>query len=48
LILPLGASYSMLNTYIREAARIAWHMTCLAFPFDVAFGIDSELFDDTK
>ena len=38
----------MLTNYIREAARIAWHMTCLAYPFDVAFASDAELFDDTK
>jgi hypothetical protein len=38
----------MLSNYIREAARVAWYMTCLAYPFDVAFGSDSEVFDDAK
>ncbi len=48
LSLPLGGTYSMLSNYIREAARVAWYMTCLAYPFDVAFGSDSEVFDDAK
>jgi len=48
LSLPLGVTYSLINTYIREACRIAWHMACLAYPLDIAFECDAEVFDDTK
>jgi hypothetical protein len=48
LSLPLGVTYSLINTYIREACRVAWHMTCLAYPLDIAFASDAEVFDDTK
>jgi len=46
--LPLGVTYSLVSTYIREACRIAWHMACLVYPFDIAFASDAEVFDDTK
>jgi len=46
--LPLGITYSLINTYIRESCRIAWHMACLAYPLDIAFASDAEVFDDTK
>ncbi|UJR34126.1 hypothetical protein I4U23_021533 [Adineta vaga] len=46
--LPLGVTYSLINTYIREACRIAWHMSCLAYPLDIAFASTSEVFDETK
>ena len=38
----------MLNSYIRESARVAWHMSCLVYPIDLAFATDSEVFDETK
>jgi hypothetical protein len=44
----LGVTYSLINTYIREAARVAWHIQCLAYPLDTAFASDGEVFDDTK
>lgn len=46
--LPLGTTYSLVNTYIREACRVAWHMQCLVYPLDIAFASDAEVFDDTK
>ncbi|CAF1636593.1 unnamed protein product, partial [Adineta ricciae] len=46
--LPLGVTYSLINVYIREACRIAWHMSCLAYPLDIAFATSSEVFDETK
>ncbi|CAF3508190.1 unnamed protein product [Rotaria sp. Silwood1] len=48
LSLPLGVTYSLVHTYIREACRIAWHMACLVYPLDVAFASDAEVFDETK
>lgn len=48
LILPLGVTYSLINTYIRESCRVAWHMACLAYPLDIAFASDSEVFDESK
>ncbi|CAF0750238.1 unnamed protein product [Adineta ricciae] len=48
LSLPLGVSYTIINTYIREAVRVAWHMSCLSYPMDVAFATDGEVFDSTK
>ncbi len=46
--LPCGQSYSVISSFIREACRIAWEMSCLAYPLDIAFAIDSECFDDCK
>ncbi|CAF3778163.1 unnamed protein product [Adineta steineri] len=46
--LPLGVSYTIISTYIREAVRVAWHMACLAYPFDVGFATDGEVFDNSK
>lgn len=46
--LPLGVTYSLVNTYIREVCRVAWHMACLAYPLDIAFASEAEVFDDTK
>ncbi|UJR24651.1 hypothetical protein I4U23_006025 [Adineta vaga] len=48
LSLPLGVSYTLISTYIREAIRVAWHMSCLSYPFDVAFATDGEVFDSSK
>lgn len=48
LILPLGVTYSLITTYIREACRIAWHMACLPYPLDIAFASEAEVFDETK
>jgi hypothetical protein len=46
--LPLGTTYSLVDTFIREACRAAWHMACLAYPLDLAFASEGEVFDDTK
>ncbi|CAF0764934.1 unnamed protein product [Adineta steineri] len=46
--LPLGVTYSLISTYIREASRVAWHMACLSYPLDIAFASNAEVFDETK
>ncbi len=46
--LPLGVTYSLINSYIREAVRVAWHMACRPYPFDIAFASNAEVFDETK
>jgi len=46
--LPLGVSYSVISTFIRESCRTAWEMSALAFPLDTAFALDAEVFDDIR
>lgn len=46
--LPAGVSYSVISSFIREACRIAWQMTCLAYPLDTVFALDAECLDETK
>jgi len=46
--LPLGVSYSVISTFIREACRTAWEMSALAFPLDTAFALDAEVFDENR
>lgn len=46
--LPLGVSYSVIGSFIREACRIAWEMSALAFPLDTAFAVDGECLDSLK
>ena len=46
--LPLGVSYSVISFFIREACRLAWEMSTLAYPLDTAFALDGEVFDDSK
>jgi hypothetical protein len=46
--LPPCTSYSVISSFIREACRIAWEMSALAYPLDIAFAIDAELVDDCR
>ena len=46
--LPAGVSYTIISSFIREACRLAWHMNCLAYPLDISFALDAEVFDDSK
>jgi mitochondria-eating protein len=46
--LPPGVNYTIISSFIRESCRVAWQMSCLAYPLDVTFAIDGELIDDHK
>jgi mitochondria-eating protein len=46
--LPIGVNYSVISSFIREACRVAWHLSCLAHPIDIAFAIDAEVIDESK
>lgn len=46
--LPPGVSYSIISSFIREACRLAWEMSTLAYPLDTALAIDAEVMDETK
>lgn len=48
LSLPAGVSYSIISSFIREACRLAWEMSSLAYPLDTAFAIDAEVMDELK
>lgn len=48
LCMPPCTSYSVISSFIREACRIAWEMSALAYPLDIAFAIDSECFDECR
>lgn len=46
--LPLGVSYSVISTFIRECCRTAWEMSALAFPLDTAFALDAEVYEESR
>lgn len=46
--LPAEVSYSVIQPFIREACKLAWGMSALAHPLEIALATDSELFDDLK
>lgn len=46
--LPLGVSYSVISTFIRECCRTAWEMSALAFPLDTAFALDAEVYEEDR
>lgn len=46
--LPVDISYSVIQPFIREACKMAWNMSALAHPLDIASAVDSELFDESK
>ncbi|BFZ15327.1 hypothetical protein BsWGS_18366 [Bradybaena similaris] len=48
IFLPPDISYAICQPFIREAVKLAWQMSCLAHPLDIAVATDAELFDDTK
>ena len=46
--LPGDVSYAVIQPFVREAAKLAWNMTCLARPMDLSVSADGELFEDSK
>ncbi len=46
--LPPEAPYSVIQPFIREACKLAWNMSALAYPLDIALATDAELFDENK
>ncbi|CAD5114287.1 DgyrCDS3429 [Dimorphilus gyrociliatus] len=46
--LPPDASFSIITSFIREACKLAWNMSCLAQPLDICIANDAELFDEHK
>ncbi len=46
--LPCGVTYCGISSFIREACRLAWEMSTLAYPLDSAFALDGEVIDETK
>ncbi|XP_076446859.1 mitochondria-eating protein-like [Babylonia areolata] len=48
IFLPPDTTFAIIQPFIREAVRLAWHMSALAHPLDLAAGNDAELFDDSK
>ncbi|CAH1777574.1 unnamed protein product [Owenia fusiformis] len=48
LYLQPTASYTVIQTFIREACKLAWQMSALAHPLDIAIATDAELFDEFK
>ncbi|XP_023931204.1 mitochondria-eating protein isoform X2 [Lingula anatina] len=48
IFLPADISYNIIGTFIREACKLAWQMSALAHPLDIAVSSDAELFDDYK
>ncbi|CAL1539089.1 unnamed protein product [Lymnaea stagnalis] len=48
IFLPPDISFAICQPFIREAVKLAWQMSALAHPLDVAVATDAELFDDTK
>ncbi|XP_041359836.1 mitochondria-eating protein-like isoform X2 [Gigantopelta aegis] len=48
IFLPPDASFAIIQPFIREAVKMAWQMSSLAHPLDIAVATDAELFDDNK
>ena len=48
LYLPPEATFSSIHPFIREACKLAWNMSALAHPLDIALATDAELYDDQK
>ncbi|XP_059169080.1 mitochondria-eating protein-like isoform X1 [Physella acuta] len=48
IFLPPDTTYAICQPFIREAVKLAWQMSALAHPLDIAVATDAELFDDTK
>ncbi|XP_076468507.1 mitochondria-eating protein-like isoform X2 [Babylonia areolata] len=46
--LPADTSFAVIQPFIREAVKLAWQMSALAHPLDIAIATDAELFDDSK
>ncbi|XP_046579442.1 mitochondria-eating protein-like isoform X1 [Haliotis rubra] len=48
IFLPPDATFAIVQPFIREACKLAWQMSALAHPLDIAASTDAELFDDNK
>ncbi|XP_025086837.1 mitochondria-eating protein-like isoform X2 [Pomacea canaliculata] len=48
IFLPPDTTYAIIQPFIREAVKLAWQMSSLAHPLDIAVASDAELFDDSK
>ena len=48
IFLPPEISYSVIQPFVREACKMAWGMSALARPLDIAVSADGELFEDSK
>ncbi|KAI3381126.1 hypothetical protein SNEBB_007540 [Seison nebaliae] len=46
--LPSGIRFNYLTNFIRCALRVAFQMSSLAYPLDIAIALDSECFDPTR
>ncbi len=46
--LPVGVGYSVINSFIREACRLAWQMASLPNPLDLSAGSDADVFDESR
>ena len=42
------ATFAVVQPFIREACKLAWQMSALALPLDIAVSTDAELFDQNK
>ncbi|KAK6173931.1 hypothetical protein SNE40_017300 [Patella caerulea] len=41
-------TFAIIQPFIRESVKLAWQMSALAHPLDIAIATDAELFDDNK
>ena len=41
-------TFAVIQPFIREAVKLAWQMSALAHPLDIAVATDAELFDESK
>lgn len=48
IFLPPDTTYAIIQPFIREAVKLAWQMSALAHPLDIAVASDAELFDDSR
>ena len=48
IFLPPDTTYAVIQPFIREAVKLAWQMSALAHPLDIAVATDAELFDESK
>ncbi|XP_071126061.1 mitochondria-eating protein-like isoform X12 [Mytilus edulis] len=46
--LPPDSTFAVVQPFIREACKLAWQMSALAHPLDIAVATDAELFDNNR
>jgi hypothetical protein len=46
--LPPDSTFAVIQPFIREACKLAWQMSALAHPLDIAVATDAELFDNNR